>query len=118
MESTLKALYRPGAKVAISTFHRSTEKFPAILHLVQPVVLDIRSLATCPGGAKETEWGHRAKGKYLFYHKVWKRLKPRTFQVSEQRIFPVSTKRNARSNSNEGTGTRTLATFAARILDG
>lgn len=81
------------------------------------VVIDTRSLVTHPGGAKKPEWGHRAKGKYPFYHKVWKPLKPRTFRVLEQKSFTESTKRNARSNSNEGTGTKTLATFAARILD-
>lgn len=36
MESTSKAQYRLGAEVAICTFHGSTEKFAAILHLVQP----------------------------------------------------------------------------------
>lgn len=35
MESISNAQYRPGAKVAICTFNRSTEKFPAILHFVQ-----------------------------------------------------------------------------------
>lgn len=47
---------------------------------------------------------------------------PKIFLALEQRgfteaVYAGSTKRKARSSTNEGTGTKYVATFAARILD-
>lgn len=47
-----------------------------------------------------SDWAGTQDRRKVFYHKVWKPLKPRTFRVSEQRNFIASTKRKARSNSN------------------